>query len=314
MYYSGSVNSYADLRTALFTACTSHGWTLSTDVLTKGTLSIKATVNLVSSSTLGIGIILQGGTGATGSTLTDPSPNKPRLGPASINTDLPTFPFTYEIFIFENPDEVYLVAKTNVDQHLWLAFGESTYTDIGLWISAVCNTREGPTGNGIYVDSTGDGAGFGQYSSGCLFWTGQQYDAAGAEVQNQDTAHVDMDGMIWAGNPTSASVRAPGSFSAIQQCTNLLAVQPNAWNSDAVLIRIKPIFWRASNKNSVIADLQNARYVRVDNYESGQIVPIGPDNWKVFPFYRKNTTDRNGGGSVNHTGTFGWAIRYDGPV
>ncbi|HTF96735.1 MAG TPA: hypothetical protein VL995_11430 [Cellvibrio sp.] len=312
-YYSGSANSFADLRTALFNACTANGWTLSTDVLTKGTLAIKLTINAVSTAVSGIGLILQGGVSATGSTLNTPSPNTARLGPPSTTVHQPTFPMSYEIFLFTNPDEVYLVAKTNVDNHLWLAFGKSTYPGIGLWLSGIANTAQGGAAGSIAVDINGGNAGGSLNSTGCLFWQPAQY-TTGNPYYNQDTVHVDIDGIIWAGNPASAVSKVVGSVTALPGITEMLTVQPNAWNGEAVLMRIRPMLYRASNKNSIVADLRNARYIRVDNYEPGQIISLGSDNWKVFPFYRKNTTARDGGGSVDHTGTFGWAIRYDGPM
>jgi hypothetical protein len=315
-YYTGSANSFEELRTALFNACVANGWSLNTDVLTKGTLAIKITVNTVSVTNMGIGLVLQGGVSATGSTLVTPSPNRPRLGPVHTGGDQPTWPMSYEIFLFTNPDEVYLVAKTNVDLHFWLAFGQSTYPGIGLWLSATANTHPGGNSNtSIAIDLTGGGAGATTNSTGALFWQAVQY-GSGSEVFNQDAVHVNLDGAVWGGSPISGavSIRAPGNLSALLGVNTLWEVQPNAWNSEAVLMRIKPMFYRASNKFSVVADLVNARYIRVDNYESGQILTLGADSWKVYPFYRKNTAARNGGGAINHTGTFGWAIRYDGPI
>lgn len=312
MYYSGSAANYTDLRAALFSACTANGWALSTDVLTKGSLAIKVTVSETAGASDGAGVILQPGTGATGATLTNPSPVKPRLGPPSYGIDQPTFPITYEIFLFTDVDEVYLVSKSNVDQHMWLAFGRSTSQGIGIWASATSNLHRGNTGTSI--SSNMSGAGLSQYSTGCLFWQKSQTASGGGESQNQDIIHSNIDGAIWGGIPPIGSERTPNSVNALHYAEPLLNVSPNAWNSDSVLIRIKPLIWRASNKNSIVADLKYARYIRVDNFLSGQLIQLGPEYWKVFPFYRKNTTERNGTNNGDHTGTFGWAIRYDGPV
>ena len=70
-------------------------------------------------------------------------------------------------------------------------------------------------------------------------------------------------------------------------------------------------FVQTVDKNDT--DLAHCRFLRIDNYQPGDIIPLGPDRWKVAPWYRKNTAQRDGGSNIQHTGTFGWAIRYDGP-
>ena len=70
---------------------------------------------------------------------------------------------------------------------------------------------------------------------------------------------------------------------------------------------------RASNKVSILAKIENARYLRIDNLQPEQILTFGAEKWMVFPFHKKNSSVRDGGTSIDHSGTFGWAIRYDGP-
>lgn len=89
--------------------------------------------------------------------------------------------------------------------------------------------------------------------------------------------------------------------------------QPNSWNSEATLLPIRAWKARPSSKISMTADLEFARHIRIDNLSPGDILTIGSDQWKVFPWYRKDVSAHNGGYFVNHTGTFGWAIRYEGP-
>ena len=88
---------------------------------------------------------------------------------------------------------------------------------------------------------------------------------------------------------------------------------PSAWNGESVLVPIQVITSRPSNLWSLVGELTHARYVRLDNLEPGQLITLGPDRWKVYPFYRKDATARDGGDGIDHTGTLGWAIRYDGP-
>jgi hypothetical protein len=34
----------------------------------------------------------------------------------------------------------------------------------------------------------------------------------------------------------------------------------------------------------------------------------------IFPWYRKYSATRDGGTNIDHTGTFGWAIKYEPPA
>lgn len=311
-YYNGSANDFTAVRAALFSACTANGWTLNVDILSKGAAFVQATVNAASTTAKGIGVIIQGGTGASAGALVNPSPNTPRLGPPQKLGVQPTFPVEYYIHVYTNPDEVYLVVKFNSTYHYWLAFGVSNVPGIpgtGLWLSGGSQGGEGPaSGEGIIFSTSGGGNG--QYSSGAIFWDSAQ--SVATPSQNQDTIHLNMDGTVWAGNPASTSLSIQRAFDGLQAATVLLGNQPNTWNSEAVLVRIKGYYWYASTKAAIVCDLLNARYIRVDNYTSGDIIQLGSDKWKVYPFYRKNTASRNGASSVDHTGTFGWAIRYDG--
>lgn len=313
-YYSGSANSFADIRTALFAACVDNGWSNSGTILTKGTAALNVENNTVSTANKGIGLLLQGGTSVSAGALVNPSPVTPRMGPPMEGTSMPTWPMEYNIFIFENPDEVYLVARFNVDFYLWLAFGLSDISDIGgtgLWLSATApaNNNAG-SGGGLVITATSGGGG--GSASGAPFWNSSP--TISFNHRNQDTIHLLMDGVTWAGQPATNALTGLGAFNAFLTTQPLLARQPNAWNGEAILLRILGLFWRNSDKCSVVCDLKNARYVRIDNYTPGQIITLGSDQWKIFPFYRKNTTERNGSNSgIDHTGTFGWAIRYEGP-
>ena len=68
---------------------------------------------------------------------------------------------------------------------------------------------------------------------------------------------------------------------------------------------------RSSGGLSILNSLNNARLLRIDNHESKTLVTFGSDQWKVFPWLRRNTEERGAVTSVNHSGTFGFAIRYE---
>ena len=312
-FYTGTANSFADLRTALFNACVTEGWTLTGEILTKGTAAVKVEVNTVSTANKGIGLLLQGGTSISGSALVNPSPTTPRFGPPQTGATQPSWPMEYKIHINNSPDEIYFIAKFNVDFYYWLAFGLSDVPGLaatGMWLSAICNANAGGGAGSISCTTTGGGGS--ALSTGCIFWDTSQATVASAHL-SQDAIASGLDSVVWAGNPLFAGQTAKHAVSAILASETLLSVQPNTWNSEAPLNRIQVFQWRDADKCSLVADLKNARYVRVDNYSPGQIINLGGDSWMIYPFYRKNTTTRNGGSGIEHTGTFGWAIRYDGP-
>lgn len=314
-FYSGTATSYADLLTALTDACVANGWSWSDSILSKGAAFIKLTVGAN-------GITLQGGTGKTGATLDGASPITPRLG--RIHATLGnqgSFPMTYSIHLFSGPDEVFLVARHSVDYFFWSTFGVSNVPGVGgtgLWYGAVAmaapETYSSESSGGIYIGPTHggfDSFSGGISSTGALFWKTSNNNVS----KSQNSLHCAIDGITWADQPSSASITAVGKLQAIACAAPHVGRQPSAWNSEAVLLPIQAYLARASTKLSLVADLVNARYVRVDNYAPEQIITLGADQWKIYPFYRKESSMRDGitsGGMIDHTGTFGWAIRYDG--
>jgi len=91
----------------------------------------------------------------------------------------------------------------------------------------------------------------------------------------------------------------------------LILTQPNAFNNEGVLLPIKVIKTRASSKYSQVLQLENARNIRIDNYTPQEIIALGTDEWMVFPWYKKNAAVPDGGENITHTGTMGWAIKYE---
>ncbi len=128
------------------------------------------------------------------------------------------------------------------------------------------------------------------------------------ETSTQDTYLAGLEGVQW-----SSSYNFYNNVQAVRLIQPLISRQPSAFSSEAIFLPIQIAVPRASNKTSIVADVKNARYLRIDNYEPGQILTLGNDKWMVFPFHRKNITARNGGDYIDHTGTFGWVIRYEGP-
>lgn len=293
-YHSGSANDMGEVRAALVAACSSEGWAWngSTEVLSKGAMYVR--LQVVSGY-----LTLLGRTGPT----TGSAPSIVRLG--AITGSAVVYPLAYEVFVFE--DEVYLIVCFSVDTYLWCAFGQSTIDGLpgtGMWLGATCGSSLGSQKITITPVSGGGNQAYAG-TSAALFWANN---VGSANALNY-FVHHHMDGRGWdltlATVPTLAvgiSARAP-----------LLSILPNSWNSEAVLLPLCAYAIRLSNKVSLCADLENARCTRIDNYSPGQIITLGADRWKIFPWYRKDSSARDGGSDIAHTGTMGWAIRYEGP-
>jgi len=290
-YYNGSAVDMAAVRTALVDACLAEGWSwdAGAEVLSKG--SIFARVRVVSGY-----LELLGRTSAASGN----APSVVRMGQLAA---VPiTYPAAYEIFLFDA--EVYLVVNYNIDHYQWCAFGSSNIdglTGTGMWLGA---TLEASNPDGISITST-EGLATNNTVTPALFWA----TAIQPGARNRNCyVNSGLDSEGW-----NLTVADGGIAVGVGQMVPLIGLLPNSWNSEAVLLPIRCYKIRPSAKISLVADLEHARYTRIDNYQPGEIVAIGADQWKVFPWYVKNTAQRNGGSGISHTGTFGWAIRYEGP-
>lgn len=294
-YYSGQASSYQELLSVLVNACVEQGWTWADGILSKGTIFLKL---IIESN----GIVATAAIGKNSNILINAAPTSPRLGNPGFNV-LIVFPVSYHIFIFD--DEVYLKVKFKIDIFYYLAFGKSNISlpSNGLWVSATSN-RSAYIYNGdgisIGVDSGGAGGGGSNPSAVAPFWNANNYSD---NFSNAVISHG-FDGVIWSSGSNNATFA--------KAISNLQSRQPSNWSSESILQSFDIYLDRPSGKKSLICQFKHARYLRNDHYEPEQIINMGQEKWMIFPFYKKNINARNGGGS-DHTGTFGWAIRYDGP-
>jgi hypothetical protein len=262
-YSTGQAANYAALKTALINACTGDGWTLTGDVLSKGTMFFKCTVEA----------------------------NK------DYYTDIP-WPVTYHAFTFTN--EVYFVISYG-DEYQWLTFGQSQ--------------QPGLTGSGNYysgslaADITSRGYTVGVYGIVYLYGCPAPFVGAYGSYEWARNGYLDsgIDGEDWyLGQGLTGRGRSMGYN------VRLLQTQPNNYNMESVLLPVKVFKTRSDSLYSQTFQAENSRYLRNDNYSDETIVTIGLDQWMTFPFYKRNTSARNGG-TVGDSGTFGWAIKYEGP-
>jgi len=299
-YYSGTATSLTALRDALLTHAQADGWVLTGNVLSKA--GVYFNIGLTTLNITCLGCVDNAGS--------SPAPGVVSIGRVWSATGYPTceisFPCNYEVFGFAQ--ELYFVVNYDTDNYQWMAFGKSTVQGLsgqGGWCGAT--TKEAMVGSGgnigpIYITPTGGGRGYWEETAGALFWATLLTNSA---AKNCWVNHG-LDGLGW--NYSTTNYYPIGI-----RHNNLLTMQPSVWNGEAVLLPLQCFIERGAYKSSLVADLEHARHIRIDNLTAGSILTLGSDKWKVFPWLKKDATARDGGLSVRHTGTFGWAVRYEGP-
>lgn len=293
-YYNGSAVDMAAVLSALISACTAEGWNWDSgnEEISKGGVFVR--LRLVS------GYLELLGRTAAG---TGDAPRVVRMG--NMNT-LVTYPLAYDVFVFDT--EVYMVINYSVDYFQFCGFGKSSVLSLpgsGNWVMATL----GPTNpiHGVTISATDGGSGGYIATSAAPFW-GRVRGGTSSYANDNCWLHSDLDGLGWLPSTTDS-----GFFVGVRAAAPLIGLLPNSWNSEALLLPIRAWHARASSKISLTAELLNARWTRNDNYEPAEIITIGSDKWKVFPCYRKNADARDGVVRGDHSGTFAWAVRYEGP-
>lgn len=295
-YYTGQCTSYQNLADILVEKCQAHGWAWQNLILSHVQFNLHLEIKTNQHSLMFRGI-------AHGVY----TPNACRIGRVSSsmpNADV-QFPCGYDLFIFES--EVYLVINYNYDYYQWLAFGKSDYdfshsAGTGMWISASLGEAIVSSHNPIAIGTDYEGgSGNQQLVSPAPFWGSE---GVYTSYWRQSFLHSNLDQHGW--------VVESEYFNKKQTYQLFWERQPNAWNADAILLPITVYKGRPQNKISLILQTRHSRFLRIDNHEPKDIIQLGHEKWKVFPFFKKNMQQRNGGFSLRHTGTFGWAIRYEG--
>ena len=301
-YQTGTTTSATDLKAIIETFATANGWVgQGAPVASYGQGLGYFQLTAVSSDRLR----MMGGNGVDGSgNLT----GTPGIG-GDIWLPSTAWPATYHLFAHTNPVGLWCVVNYQSEYYQWLGCGD--ITKYGAWTggnwaggwasaSASLNNQCGMTELG--AGSAGTANGMSTTGVGAPFYPPM----AGAYSQLYSTfLHCELDGAIWPGNGT-------GSYPLFATYADPLhARMPSLWNSQSVLTPYWLWLPRANGYGSILGHIEHLRSVRVDNYTAGDIITLGTAKWKVFPWWRKDTTNRAGGS--NTTGTWGFALAYDGP-
>lgn len=319
-YYTATANTVNALLTALQNGCIENGWTVSGSLIYKNNCVMDVAIS-------GNGLRVMGGTGHTNGALTGQILlSGSRTVSASLAGVLQSisYPLTYHLHVFDK--EVYLFVNYNVDNWSYLAFGQSPVegiTGTGNWYGGI------GTGGDNFSDIRNiNNQGAKGHHFSLLFSTMTPSGSISNQGQQvRSFIHHGLDGNEWSvsgdgvGDIASTGwASLPSQASATLVTYPLLNRQPNNYNGEAVLLPITPAVYHKDNSTLVIVgDLKNARYIRLDNYEPGQIITLGDTKYKVYPWLKKNTSARDGESynsskpeTAQHSGTFGIAVLYEG--
>lgn len=288
-YTTGSASNFDDVATALINACVAGGWTNNSGVLTKGDAVVEITG-------YGSGVIAQAYSSYSGGPLGPTA--QPVYARNPYNLITLNLPVTYHIHVLDNPDEVYLLINFNVSYWLFLAFGSSPIDGLpgtGNWVTASCG--EDNARGAINMNESG---GFNVQHNGFVcpapFW------ASGYNSRSNYYIHHGLKGGDgWTGYSEAA---ASSDF-----VRHLTLSSPSYWNNETILIPITPCISVESSMISLSVLLGHSRFCRNNYLSDGEVITLGADEWKTYPFYRKDGADPDG--SASSTGTMGWAIRYE---
>ena len=292
-YFSGSAADMNAVRQALIDNAQLAGWAWDS-----GTLEL-----ILNGAVLYVPVVTSNKLLVTGRTASGAgsAPNAVGIDGAGLKGVAVTWPVVWRLHAIGN--ELCLVINYG-DRYQWLACGiggVSGNPGTGMWVAASCSDVT-PTYGVALTPTSGDtpapstcplpfcSTDFSRYSFR-NWW-----------------AHSDLDGQGWDAAQTSNTVVV-----GIRALMPLLGLLPSAWSSDAVLLPARAYKIRQSAMLSLTAESDLLRITRNDNYSAGQIITVGADRWAVYPAYRKNAAARDGGSSVEHSGSFALAVRYDGP-
>lgn len=287
-YYTGTAATKEAIVTALVNSCLLHGWTWDNDILSKGDSHFEITT---ATSSVYDRFQIRGTTAAVGGTFGDYNYFR------EMNNELWTFhfPMTYHIFVYEDPDEVYLILNFQIGKYAWLHFGTSN--------------RPGISGTGAFY-----GAIHGHWTSnsaGAAIGT-RFYIFSGTANENGSSVlrnyyiHCGID----PSNPWRPGVTASTNRDGQSALTSLLGTQPQNFSGESVLLPAKCFGIMAASKRVILAELQYARFCRITNYEPEEVISYGHEQWKVFPWMAKNLSE-SGHPNIftGHSGTHGAAFK-----
>lgn len=139
-------------------------------------------------------------------------------------------------------------------------------------------------------------------------WNGYYQENAASNL------HCELRGYVWEPPTGTATigVHCPTILSPIQK------YNPNVFNGQTVLTPFQLFLQNTDGHYMSIGHVGHLRFVRMTNYNPGDVIELGADRWKLFPWHVKNAAYPDGKQAAysdgNYsTGLLGVAVLYDGP-
>lgn len=310
-YQTGTVSSASDLASTIRTFALANGWASGglSEVVTKGGCHVR--ISSPSESEVKI-------EGARNGSFTAPD-----ICPRYSRINLTAWPSmaTYHLVAFNNPDTIWCTIVFAVTDHMHLGFGSlqkyGTWSG-GMWFHASHTQLSGSKDGGLMSLIDGGAAPFGTGTSATeagLFWSPRMDESlGGGYVENAASSLLcELRGRIWEPplSTTGVQMHGPTVFGPTHK------YNPNAFNDQTVLTPFQLYLQNTDGHYMAIGHVGHVRFVKLTNYNPGDVIEIGPDRWKLFPWHRKDVNNPDGkspsGANFNwSTGVLGVAVRYDG--
>ena len=337
-YQTGSVASFAALKTQILSFLSANGWTQETDIIKRNGVFAKITTGVTphdgdnyirleggkSSDGAGNLIAKHNGPGQVG-WLNNNGQMSASFGLGSANAMV--FPINYYFHLQSVPvDEFWCFIQFNGDYCQHMGFGNlnkampytggAFYSSIGVEVDSTPRQLYNINTNNL-LSNPGFGwngalAGLGHNALEMIPFHGgrgiHQNAFAGSVV------HAELGGLEWAGaHLVSNDPSYPSGYMVAghRETGAMQTVSESTVNGMPNLIPFN-IRVRGYDENwQPVGSLENIRFSQIGLMNFGQVESDGTDSWKFYPLFKKDADDPDGG--YNHSGIMGLAVRYDGP-
>jgi len=286
-YSNGTVTSLSELLTALTGACVTGGWTYAGGELSKHGCTFPVSVDVYATGYNRLRMQIKRPTTLNTSTV---------ISIKELSTVSISYPAEYHIFTFDR--EVYLVLNIQPGAYAWMSFGASSISlpGSGAFLAASCADSTSTTYEANYPG---------------FAWAG----TATTTLRNSTIIDHGLTFPLEFYTDDFFYSMALGATEWYSGTYGIGKSQPNNFSGESILTPLR-IFTEVSNTRFCLAyESAFARHVRIDNYEDEQIITYGTDKWMIFPWVKRNAATRTTMGryTEQNSGTWGWAIRYEGP-
>ncbi len=290
-YYNGTAQNLEELKNALVTSCSNHGWTYNSTekTLAKGSCNFLLRPATISNcDCLALNAV---GTPDNRRTFCGLCMFQGNMNYVPMN-----FPSLWHCFVFEH--EVYFWCEVDTAYWQWLAFGESHLAGLPApapWYGGTVSKTY--MGSSYYYQVRDDTCG------GELFPHGNYFRGS----------------MVWDPFANAWSYQGIGADKLLP----LRELACSVWNAQPIFLPLREFVPRSDKKISLAVDLEHARHARLDYNMPGDVITLGNTRWMLLPWYHKSPfipTDKDDlfdeeetGKYMFSTGPYGIAIRYEGP-